>query len=68
MLVIEVDGDTHGSTADYDAQRTSYLEQQGWSVVRFTNSEVMENLEGVLSDMGQCLPLSLTLSPEGERE
>ncbi|HWV13627.1 MAG TPA: DUF559 domain-containing protein [Sphingobium sp.] len=64
MLVIEIDGDTHGSTAQYDAERTAYLEQQGWHVLRFTNSDVMHNLEAVLYSIGQRLPLS----PEGERE
>ena len=68
MLVIEIDGDTHGSTAEYDAERTAYLEQQGWSVLRFTNTDVMHNLEAVLSSIGQRLPLSPALSPEGERE
>ena len=68
MLVIEIDGDTHGSTAEYDTERTVYLEQQGWHVIRFTNTDVMHNLEAVLSSIGQRLPLSLTLSPEGERE
>ena len=76
MLVIEIDGDTHGSTAQYDAERTTYLEQQGWSVIRFTNTDVMHNLEAVLSTIAQRLPLSLTSmrvtclpsTPEGERE
>ena len=68
MLVIEIDGDTHGSTADYDAGRTAYLNQQGWDVIRFTNTDVMQNIEAVLSTIAQRLPLSPTLSPKGERE
>ena len=68
MLIIEIDGDTHGSTSEYDAQRTGYLERQGWRVIRFTNSDVMHNIEGVLSTIAQHLPLSPALSPEGERE
>ena len=75
MLVIEIDGDTHGATAEYDAERTAYLEQQGWQVLRFTNTDVMRNLEAVLSMIAQRLPLSLTSmrvtclssTPEGER-
>ena len=67
MLVIEIDGDTHGATAEYDAERTAYLEQQGWQVLRFTNTDVMRNLEAVLSMIAQRLPLSLALSPKGER-
>ncbi len=68
MLVIEIDGDTHGSTAQYDAQRTAYLERHGWSVLRFTNADVLHNLEAVLSTVAQRIPLSPALSPEGERE
>jgi len=47
-LVIEVDGHLHGDTTDYDAERTAYLTEQGYRVVRFTNADVMHNLEGVL--------------------
>ncbi|MFD1036441.1 endonuclease domain-containing protein [Sphingomonas hankookensis] len=47
-LVIEVDGHLHGTTAEYDAARTAYLTMQGYRVVRFTNADVMHNLEGVL--------------------
>lgn len=42
MLVIEVDGGVHLSRAaqEYDAQRTRYLESQGFSVLRLTNDQV----------------------------
>lgn len=48
-LVIEVDGATH-STPDelaYDARRTKYLEQQGWTVLRVSNTDIYENMDGV---------------------
>lgn len=48
-LVVEVDGHLHGDTAEYDATRTGYLTELGYRVVRFTNSDVMHNLEGVLT-------------------
>ena len=59
MLVVEIDGDTHGSTADNDAERTAYLEQQGWHVLRFTNMDVMQNIESVLSMIARRLPSPL---------
>jgi len=71
-LVIEIDGDTHASQAGYDAKRTAMLEDQGYRVIRFTNSDVMTNIDGVLARLGgvidamACPPLP-TLSPEGER-
>jgi very-short-patch-repair endonuclease len=48
-LVIEVDGDTHAEAEDSDAARTAVIEAEGYRVVRFTNSDVMRNLDGVLS-------------------
>lgn len=48
MLLIEIDGDTHGDRIDQDAERTKYLESKGWHVVRFTNTDVMGNVEAVL--------------------
>ena len=49
-LVIEIDGDTHAepAQAEYDAARTAWLEAHGHHVIRFSNREVYENLDGVL--------------------
>ena len=76
-LVIEVDGDTHAHTAEYDAKRTAQLERLGYRVLRFTNAEVMGNVDGVMQVITEALhtaPLpstgfagSLPL-PGGERE
>ena len=48
-LVIELDGDTHGSdaAADYDAWRDAFIRREGYEVVRIPNGEVMENMDGV---------------------
>src|SRR3546814_8454866 len=46
-LVIEVDGDSHARQIDYDARRTSFLAEEGYRVLRFTNRDVTDNLEGV---------------------
>ena len=69
MLVIEIDGDSHGEQQDYDTARTRYLNAQGYEVIRFLNSDVMENLDGVLTAISDRLsrPPLPTLSPEGER-
>jgi very-short-patch-repair endonuclease len=70
MLIIEVDGDTHGDREKYDAERSRFLEGKGYRVMRFTNVDVATNLDGVLTMIADTLrsPLSPTLSPEGERE
>ena len=48
-LVIEVDGDTHAEARNYDARRTTYLQRKGYRVIRFTNRDVMQNLDGVIT-------------------
>lgn len=63
QLVVEADGDTHGSQADYDTARTLYLEEKGYRVLRFTNSEIVENLEGVLEAIRHELPNAVHPSP-----
>ena len=70
-LVIEIDGDTHDSDDQRDAVRTRYLDAQGYRVVRYSNVDVMQNLEGVLMNLAAVIdamrPPLPTLSPEGER-
>ena len=58
MLIVEADGDTHGMSQDYDARRTAFLEAQGWRVLRFTNAEIMGNIEGVLTVLAMALAAS----------
>jgi very-short-patch-repair endonuclease len=49
-LVIEVDGGQHGAArnAQADAERTVWLESQGYRVLRFWNFEVLGNIDGVM--------------------
>lgn len=47
-LIVEIDGDTHADQIEYDHQRTQWLEANGYRVMRFTNSDVMNNVDGVL--------------------
>ena len=71
LLAVEVDGETHAAQGAYHEERTAELERRGYEVMRFTNSEVMTNLDGVLIVIRRALerlPLSPALSPEGERE
>ena len=50
-LAIEIDGDSHAESPEYDATRTATLNAHGISVARYTNDEVMKNLEGVYDDL-----------------
>ncbi|HEY2178172.1 MAG TPA: endonuclease domain-containing protein [Caulobacteraceae bacterium] len=47
-LIIELDGGQHADRTQEDAQRTAVLEACGWRVVRFWNTDVMDNLGGVV--------------------
>jgi very-short-patch-repair endonuclease len=49
-IVIELDGDTHGSDtqSQRDDSRASYLESEGFRVIRFSNAEVRESLDEVV--------------------
>ena len=69
MIVVEVDGDTHGVQESYDLAKSRYFEEQGYQVIRFTNHDVMTNIDSVLTQLALFAgraPLP-TLSPEGER-
>jgi very-short-patch-repair endonuclease len=49
-LVIEIDGDSHfrGDAPIYDAARQEFLEAIGMMVLRYTNHQVYQDLEGVI--------------------
>ena len=48
-VVVEIDGSIHLSTGPEDQAREKVLESHGLRVVRFTNDEVLNDLEGVLA-------------------
>ena len=49
-LIIELDGSQHAEAAAvvYDAERTSFLNSRGYRVLRFWNSDVLGNRDGVV--------------------
>lgn len=52
-LVIEIDGDSHADAEQIqkDQRRDRYLQSIGLRVVRYTNDDIMKNLDGVLEDL-----------------
>ena len=59
-LIIEVDGQIHQYQVDKDAERQLLLEQKkGFSVLRFTNDEVLNSIDNVLLKIEQKLKLPL---------
>ena len=53
-LIVEVDGRQHGWFAEYDAGRTEEIERNGFVVLRFTNADVLNDLESVLMRIGEA--------------
>lgn len=64
-LVIEVDGDTHGSDTARrnDARRDAFLRGEGYTVLRIPNSEVVRNPDGVY----QMVAIALEGRPKQQR-
>jgi very-short-patch-repair endonuclease len=58
-LVIEIDGATHGTDAElsYDAARASWLEANGYRVIRFGNTNVYEAMDWVVGEIAKTLKL-----------
>jgi len=57
-LVIEVDGDIHTQQQAYDDARTKQLQSFGYQVLRFTNEEVLSDLQTVLDCILQTVQAS----------
>ena len=55
-LAVEADGGQHGGASD--ERRDAFLAKRGWRVVRFWNSDVLQNRNGVLEHL-----LHLTKAP-----
>lgn len=69
-LIVELDGGQHSPEAD--AARTAYLQSQGFTILRFWNHEVLENMDGVMqaivAQLGQVNSApSPNPLPQGER-
>lgn len=58
-LVVEIDGETHGVQEAYDDERSAFLEQRGYRVLRFSNRDIMQDIESVLRTIATELSLSL---------
>jgi very-short-patch-repair endonuclease len=50
MLVLELDGGQHGTEEERekDSKRDEWMRQNDYQVLRFSNSDVNSNLDGVL--------------------
>ena len=65
QLVVELDGGYHNDSEqqELDRQRTNFLQSKGFSVLRFTNEEVLGNTDDTLTII--CNALKHLSTPEG---
>jgi len=63
-VIVELDGDQHGADkqAEYDEERTKYLQSRGYRVLRFANWEVLKERQRVLDYI-----LHVTTTPHPDR-
>ena len=52
-VIIELDGMSHDATLAQDRQRDAKLRWLGYQVVRFSNQEVYENIDGVVMHIAE---------------
>ena len=64
-LVIEIDGSYHlvGETIEYDRIRDDYLSSLGLRVLRFTNTDVLTDIETVVDSIRGNMEGEIPLSP-----
>ena len=55
LLVVEVDGPHHDLTHAADTRRDSLLRARGFTVLRFSNEDVLKNREGVVATIEAAL-------------
>lgn len=48
-LIVEIDGEVHDSHKEQDLEREKVLTQNGFRIIRFTNAQVENNIEEVLT-------------------
>ena len=67
-LVIELDGGQHTDAVSYDGDRTRFLEEKGFKVLRFWDNEVLTNPDGAVEAVLLALTPTLSQLKLGEGE
>ena len=58
MLVVEIDGDYHDHVGEADLKREAFLRELGWDIIRFSDKEVLEDVETVARGIAKHLGLA----------
>jgi len=51
LLGIEIDGSSHDDKIDYDAMRTLKIQEKWIKILRYTNDDVLKNIEWVINNL-----------------
>jgi very-short-patch-repair endonuclease len=54
-LIVEIDGSQHDRSSPQEAERTAFLQNEGYRMLRFWNNEVLEHIDGVHQMIGEAL-------------
>jgi very-short-patch-repair endonuclease len=54
-LIIELDGSQHLTQAEQDSERSDFLRSRGFRVLRFWNSDVLNDINGVIRAIQQVI-------------
>jgi len=57
-LIVEIDGGQHDRSSCHEVERTEFLQNEGYRVLRFWNNEILENLDGVHRTIADALATS----------
>ena len=68
QLIVELDGYSHDMRQAHDNRRDQWIAQNGYRTLRFTNENVMSNLEGVVAEIERSLAHLPTPNPSRKRE
>jgi very-short-patch-repair endonuclease len=59
-LIVEIDGGQHERSSPQEAERSEFLQNEGYRILRFWNNEVLANLDGVhqaiADELGRITP------------
>ena len=58
-LLVELDGGYHDYQYEDDVSRQKFLENQGWRVIRFSNEDVLKDVEAVATSIAKQLGLDV---------
>lgn len=57
-LIIEADGGQHALNVEKDEMRTAWFKEQGFTLLRFWNHEILQNIDVVMASISRAVDLS----------